>query len=94
MPESTYVTAAPSESMFFYGKEFYMAMFRKQPEEAAELVTNNVPEGFWYWAAIVSILLSAILKMMKKDDAAIFVGQWPPTFLLFGLYHRLVGPGK
>jgi hypothetical protein len=23
-----------------------------------------------------------------------FVGQWPPTFLLFGLYHRLVRPSR
>jgi hypothetical protein len=23
-----------------------------------------------------------------------FGGQWPPTFLLFGLYHRLVRPSR
>src|SRR5688572_16179862 len=27
-----------------------------------------------------------MLKLADKDDWAIFVGQWPPTFLLFGLY--------
>jgi hypothetical protein len=31
---------------------------------------------------------------MRKDDWSIFVGQWSPTFLLFGLYHRLLKPGK
>jgi hypothetical protein len=33
-----------------------------------------------------------MLKLAGKDGWAIFVGQWPPTFLLFGLYHRLIRP--
>ncbi len=55
-------------------------------------ITETVPEEVWYWAAIGSILLSAGLKISGRDNAAIFVGQWPPTFLLFGLYHRLIHP--
>ena len=38
--------------------------------------------------------VSAMLKLSGKDDWAIFVGQWPPTFLLFGLYHRVVRPSR
>ena len=56
--------------------------------------TDQIPEATWYWAAVLSILISASLKLIKKDDWAIFVGQWPPTFLLFGLYHRLVRPSQ
>lgn len=54
-------------------------------------VTDGVPEQTWYWLAIGSILLSAMLKLAEKDNWSVFVGQWPPTFLLFGLFHRLVG---
>lgn len=57
-------------------------------------VTNSVPEQTWYWLALVSIVISALLKLQSKDHWALFVGQWPPTFLLFGLYHRLIKPGK
>ncbi len=57
-------------------------------------VTDNVPEEAWYWAALGSIGISAMLKLSGKDDWAIFVGQWPPTFLLFGLYHRLIRPSS
>lgn len=57
-------------------------------------ITETVPEEVWYWAAIGSILLSAGLKISGKDNAAIFVGQWPPTFLLFGLFGRLLHPSK
>ena len=27
---------------------------------------------------------------MKKDEEALFVGQWPAPFLLLGLYNKLV----
>ena len=57
-------------------------------------VTDNIPEETWYWAALGSIGISALLKLANKDDWAIFVGQWPPTFLLFGLYHRLIRPSR
>lgn len=57
-------------------------------------VTDNIPEEPWYWAALASIGASALLKLSVKDNWAIFVGQWPPTFLLFGLYHRLVRPSE
>ena len=69
-------------------------MSSSQPAQQYFQITNSIPESTWYWGAIGSILLSAALKLSGKDDWSIFVGQWPPTFLLFGLYHRLVRPGK
>ncbi len=56
-------------------------------------VTDQVPGSVWYWAAVASIVVSAILFLTGRRDWSIFVGQWPPTFLLFGLYHKLVGTG-
>ena len=64
----------------------------ESPQKSFFRVTDNIPEQAWYWAALVSILISAGFKASKKDDMALFVGQWPPTFLLFGLYHRLIRP--
>jgi hypothetical protein len=29
-------------------------------------------------------------KIAKKDNLALFVGQWPPTFLILGVYNKLV----
>jgi hypothetical protein len=57
-------------------------------------VTDNIAEETWYWLALGSIGISAILKVSGKDNWALFVGQWPPTFLLFGLYHRLIRPSE
>lgn len=55
-------------------------------------VTDSVPEEAWYWLALGSIGVAATLKLSEKNNWAVFVGQWAPTSLLFGLYHRLVKP--
>ncbi len=56
-------------------------------------VTDRVPEQVWYWAALGSIIVSASLFVMGKRDWSMFVGQWPPTFLLFGLFRVAGGIG-
>ncbi len=69
-----------------------MADTKQQAEHAQESffrATDNIPEETWYWLALGSIGFSALLKLFGKDHWALFVGQWPPTFLVFGLYHRL-----
>jgi hypothetical protein len=57
-------------------------------------VTDQVPQEVWYWAALASIIVSASLFLIGKRDWSVFVGQWPPTFLLFGLFHKLLSPSK
>ena len=57
-------------------------------------VTDQVPEEVWYWAALASIIVSASLFLMGKREWSVFVGQWPPTFLLFGLFHKILRPSK
>ncbi len=56
--------------------------------EMMEVVPTQANLG----AALGSIALSAGLRLAGKKDAAIFVGQWPPTFLLFGLAYKLLRP--
>ncbi|MBA2286147.1 MAG: hypothetical protein H0W02_11725 [Ktedonobacteraceae bacterium] len=57
-------------------------------------VTDQVPEEVWYWAALGSIIVSAALFLLGKRDWSTFVGQWPPTFLLFGLFHKVLRPSR
>ena len=45
-------------------------------------------------AALASIAASATLRALGKKDAAIFVGQWPPTFILFALAYKLLRPSR
>ncbi len=53
-------------------------------------ITDKIPVEVWYWAALTSIIASASLFLFNKRDWSIFVGQWPPTFLLFGLFHKVL----
>ncbi len=57
-------------------------------------VTDQVPGAVWYWAAVASIIASATLFLMRQRDWSLFVGQWSPTFLLFGMFHKLLGSQK
>ncbi len=49
-----------------------------------------LPSDLFMWAAGASIAASLWLKLQKKDHEALFVGQWAPTFLLFGVYNKMV----
>jgi hypothetical protein len=57
---------------------------------AIEEYTSRIPSDIFLWAALGSVGISLTLKIMKKDDEALFVGQWPAPFLLFGVYNKLV----
>lgn len=55
-----------------------------------EKQTAKIPSDVFLWAALGSMAGSLVFKLMKKDDIALFIGQWPAPFLLFGLYNKLV----
>ena len=55
-----------------------------------EKVTSALPSTTWLMLAGVSILGSLGLKLFGNDKTANFVGQWAPTFLLLGVYNKLV----
>ncbi len=52
--------------------------------------TAKLPSDTFLYAAGGSIALSLTLKMMGRQKDALFVGQWAPTFLVLGLYSKLV----
>ena len=53
-----------------------------------------VPTQVYLGAALGSIGLSALLRLFGKKDAAVFVGQWPPTFILFALAYKILQPSN
>ena len=55
-----------------------------------EEYTARLPSDTFLWLAGGSILGSLTLKMLGKDHDALFVGQWAPTFLLLGVYNKIV----
>ncbi len=57
---------------------------------AIEQQTAKLPSDTFLWAALGSMGLSLGLQMAGKKEMSNFVGQWVPTFLIFGLYNKLV----
>jgi hypothetical protein len=55
-----------------------------------ERQTARLPSDVFLWAALGSIGISLGLQVMGKQHASNFVGQWAPTFLILGLYNKLV----
>src|SRR5687767_13412903 len=57
---------------------------------AIEQQTAKLPSDTFLWAALGSIGASAVLRIMGKKDASLFVGDWVAPFLLFGVYNKIV----
>jgi hypothetical protein len=55
-----------------------------------EQQTAKLPSDWFLWAAVESNGTSLALQLSGKQHASTFVGQWAPTFLILGLYNKLV----
>ena len=58
--------------------------------KAIEKQTAKLPSDLFLWAALASIGASAVLKIMGRNSNSLFIGEWAPSFLLFGIYNKLV----
>ena len=65
----------------------------KKEGEVATMIeeqTAKIPSDVFLWASLGSMAASLTLKLLKRDEQALFVGLWAPAFLLFGIYNKLV----
>ncbi|MBA3232032.1 MAG: hypothetical protein H0T05_04370 [Acidobacteria bacterium] len=70
-------------------------MERQQHSEGAvaraiEDQTAKLPSDAFLWMAVGAMATSATLQVMGQRHVSLFIGQWAPTFLIFGLYNKLV----
>jgi len=49
-----------------------------------------LPSDTFLWAAIGSMGISAVLQVIGARQMSNFVGLWAPSFLMFGLYNKMV----
>ena len=55
-----------------------------------EQQTAKLPSDVFMWAAFGSMAASVFLHYAERNEESLFVGQWAPTLLIFGLYNKLV----
>jgi hypothetical protein len=61
-----------------------------QVTAAIEKVAAQVPSSIYLAAALGSMAVSVSFKIAKRNDMALFVGQWAAPFLILGIYNKLV----
>jgi hypothetical protein len=57
---------------------------------AIEKQTARLPSDAFLWMAVGAMAVSGTLQMVGNKHVSLFVGQWAPTLLIFGLYNKLV----
>jgi hypothetical protein len=57
---------------------------------AIEQHTAKLPSDTFLWGAIGSIGAAALLRIMGKKHASLFVGEWVAPMLLLGVYNKIV----
>jgi hypothetical protein len=55
-----------------------------------EQQTAKLPSDAFLWAALGSIGTSLVMMAVGAEKKANFIGQWAPTFLILGLYNKIV----
>lgn len=55
-----------------------------------EQQTAKLPSDVFLWGALGAIGASAMLQLMGKKNASLFVGDWVAPMLLFGVYNKIV----
>ena len=58
--------------------------------KALEEQTSKLPSDTFLWMAGGSIVASLLLRLSGRKEDALFVGQWAPTFLVLGVYNKIV----
>jgi cytosine/uracil/thiamine/allantoin permease len=58
--------------------------------KSIEEQTAKLPSDAFLWTAVGAMTASATLQVMGKRHVSLFIGQWAPTFLILGLYNKLV----
>jgi hypothetical protein len=70
------------DSQFLERKDSYLRMM------------EQVPTQVYISAALGSMGASALLRLLGFKEMALFVGQWPPTFLLMAIVHKILRPSE
>jgi hypothetical protein len=55
-----------------------------------EQQTAKLPSDTFLWAALGSIGASLVMMVIGQEKKATFIGHWAPTFLILGLYNKMV----
>ena len=53
-----------------------------------------IPTQMYWTLAMASVVVSALFFLTGRRNSALFVGQWPPTFLALALLYKVLRPSE
>ncbi len=53
---------------------------------------GTIPTETYVYATVGSIIASAVMFLTGRRHLALFIGEWPMTFLALGLLYKLMRP--
>jgi hypothetical protein len=66
----------------------------EQRKDTVMRTMEAVPTQIYWALAMGSVLISALFYVGGRRNTALFVGQWPPTFLALALLYKLLRPSQ
>jgi hypothetical protein len=82
---------APMDTMHHYGSTSdAVAHTEGTVARTIEKQTARLPSDTFLWLALGAMGTSLMLHLTGRKAESLFVGQWPPAFLLFGVYNKIV----
>ncbi len=67
-----------------------MAKKESKSAKAIEDYTAEIPSDVYLYTAFGVMGVSLTLKIIQKNNLALFVGQWAAPILLMGIYNKIV----
>lgn len=90
-----YVNSGKENNLFTTKSGIMENVLGQQPEEgkltkAIEKQTAKIPSDAYLLAALSAMGVSLALQCLGRKHSSLFVGQWVSSFLLFGIYNKIV----
>jgi hypothetical protein len=58
--------------------------------KAIESQTAKLPSDAFLWTAVGCMAASLTLQLLGQKKLSLFIGQWPASILIMGIYNKLV----
>jgi len=73
------------------GRDLNQPVAKEGPvARAVEKQTARIPSDLYLWLAVGAMGASAFMQFTGAKDKSLFIGQWVPTLLIFGVYNKIV----
>lgn len=73
-----------------HNKERQLNLVQGSDAGVVQSQIRKIPSDAFLWCAAGSIIGSMTLKFMGRDEDALFVGQWAPTFAILGVFDKIL----